>query len=33
MPSSFIGQPVRVARAYEALAAIIRERIVSCVLA
>ncbi|MGH2851969.1 MAG: FadR/GntR family transcriptional regulator [Solirubrobacteraceae bacterium] len=26
---SFIGQPVRVARAYEALAAIIRERIVS----
>jgi DNA-binding FadR family transcriptional regulator len=27
--STFIGQPVRVARAYEALAAIIRERIVS----
>ncbi len=27
--SSFIGQPVRVARAYEALAAIIRERILS----
>jgi GntR family transcriptional regulator, transcriptional repressor for pyruvate dehydrogenase complex len=36
MPSqqpSFIGQPVRVARAYEALAAIIRDRIVSGALA
>jgi GntR family transcriptional repressor for pyruvate dehydrogenase complex len=32
-PPSFIGQPVKVARAYEALAAIIRERIVSGALA